>query len=129
MFQEVALGFEARNGGIVFLRGLSMQVFRTACFSGQNKTLVEFKRDVVIYYCKHYGINVFRKPAVQVKNSVQNTLRYDQTNHLIIPIEKKATMCWKYMQVNRTNSLRKIILLLPWKMLSKTKYNLCTMYL
>lgn len=54
-----------------------------------------FKREVAIYYCKHYGKKPLSTSATtslmrrDADDSMRNILRYDRMDHWAVPIEKK----------------------------------------
>lgn len=55
----------------------------------------QFRREVAIYYCKHYGVKPLSSSATaSVKRrteegNVEHTLRYDRTDHLVVKIQNK----------------------------------------
>lgn len=62
---------------------------------GQSKiTQLEFRRQIAIYYCKHYGEKSKKSgptanPSRKNENSIKESIRYDRIDHLVVPIEKK----------------------------------------
>lgn len=75
----------------------------------KSMSQLEFRRQLAVYYCKHYGEKPQRPgPSVNRKrndnsNSVEATLRYDGNSHYVVPTSKKRRCAWEYCKsVGRT---------------------------
>lgn len=78
-----------------------------------NMSQLEFRRQLAVCYCKHYGEKPQRPgPSVNRKrkdnsNTVEETLRYDGYGHYVVPLEKKRRCAWEYCKsVGRTACIK-----------------------